>query len=336
MAELRGTMLRVTILLLVIGCVSAKSQRKSLRFSVDAGLPVTVKLYLQDFPNRQKTFSQVQGVVRQGSNIFLTVQVDPKDLPDVNSVDKQYVYLVAKSDDGHFQFHKEAKILLSYRDGMVFIQTDKPVYTPRQSDYCGSHESTGIKVEQWKDLDTSTGIISKRLDLGDFIIHGNWTITATYGHQNIHNTSVQFEVKEYVLPKFSVKLTVPPYILKTDNRIEIKITSRYTYGKPVRGTAVVYLSIAGFDGQIIKFGKHTIVLDESGVTTVPERIQIIQDLPGDLWFPEKSRLLVEADVIEGATGNKETAVDNSCQFTSSPYLIKFINTAKYFKPGLRL
>ena len=59
--------------------------------------------------------------------------MEPKDLPDTRSVDKQYVYLVAKSDDGHFQFHKEAKILLSYRDGMVFIQTDKPIYTPRQT-----------------------------------------------------------------------------------------------------------------------------------------------------------------------------------------------------------
>ena len=65
------------------------------------------------------------------------IQVEPEDLPDTNSVDKQYVYLVAKSDDGHFQFHKEAKILLSYNDGMVFIQTDKPIYTPRQSGrYC--------------------------------------------------------------------------------------------------------------------------------------------------------------------------------------------------------
>ena len=32
----------------------------------DAGLPVTVKLYLQDYPHRRKTFSQVQGQVDQG------------------------------------------------------------------------------------------------------------------------------------------------------------------------------------------------------------------------------------------------------------------------------
>jgi len=29
----------------------------------------------------------------------------------------------------------------------------------------------------------SPGIISRRLDLGDFILMGNWTITAVYGHQ---------------------------------------------------------------------------------------------------------------------------------------------------------
>ena len=66
-----------------------------------------------------------------------------------------------------------------------------------------------------------------------------------------------------------------------------------------------------------------------------ERIQIIRDLPGNLWFPEKSRLQVQVDVIERATGNKESVLDNSCQFTSSPYLIEYKNTPKYFKPGLR-
>ena len=54
-------------------------------------------------------------------------------MPDTTSVDKQFVYLVAKSKDAHFSFRREAKILLSYKDGMVFIQTDKPIYTPRQS-----------------------------------------------------------------------------------------------------------------------------------------------------------------------------------------------------------
>ena len=59
-------------------------------------------------------------------------KVEPENLSNIKSVDVQYVYLVAKSDDGHFQFHKEAKILLSYKNGMVFIQTDKPIYTPKQ------------------------------------------------------------------------------------------------------------------------------------------------------------------------------------------------------------
>ena len=74
---------------------------------------------------------------------------------------------------------------------------------------------------------------------------------------------------------------------------------------------------------------------DSSVTALHQRLQIIKEIPGNLWFPEKGRLLIEADVIERATGNKESAVDKSCQFTSSPYLIQFKNTPKYFKPGLR-
>ena len=37
----------------------------------DAGNPVNVKLYLQDYPHRRKTFSQVQGRVDQG-NILIS------------------------------------------------------------------------------------------------------------------------------------------------------------------------------------------------------------------------------------------------------------------------
>ena len=38
----------------------------------------------------------------------------------------------------------------------------------------------------------------------------------------------------------------------------VQCLSRYTYGEPVGGNAVVYLSIAGFDGQIIPFARHVV------------------------------------------------------------------------------
>ena len=65
-------------------------------------------------------------------------------------------------------------------------------------------------------------------------------------------------------------------------------------------------------------------------------MQTIKELPGNIWFPEKSRLQVQVEVIEKATGSKESAVDNSCLFTSSPYLVEFRNTPNYFKPGFQI
>ncbi|XP_067056513.1 complement C3-like [Acropora muricata] len=319
----------------------------------DAGQAVTVKLYLQDYPQRQKTFSQVEGRVENGGNIFLPVKVEPEDLPDPTSVDKQFVYLVAKSDDNHFRFQKEARIMLSYKNGMVFIQTDKPVYTPNQSvkirviplefDMTPSNKKIdlvienpqGIRVQQWKDLDTSTGIISKRLNLGDYILMGNWTITAVYGHQDLHNTSAQFEVKEYVLPRFSVKISAPQYILPITGEFSVNITARYSYGKSVRGNAYVRLKIVALNGTTYPFFVVS-TLHENGVATIKASTLALRRMKGgSLWFPEKSRLLVDVELTETATGEKRMAVDSSCQFTSSPYMIEFKNTAKYFKPGLR-
>ena len=44
----------------------------------DAGQPVTVKLYLQEYPHRRRTFSQVQGVVEKGEFKLKTKNVKDK------------------------------------------------------------------------------------------------------------------------------------------------------------------------------------------------------------------------------------------------------------------
>ena len=60
------------------------------------------------------------------------------------------------------------------------------------------------------------GIISKRLDLGDFILMGNWTITAVYGHQVcVRNVVIYREDSlrserngKFILPKCRVSRTL--------------------------------------------------------------------------------------------------------------------------------
>ena len=52
----------------------------------DNAQPMKVKLYLQDTPHRGKKFSQVQGVVDQGSTIFLAVKIVLKEETRVSHV----------------------------------------------------------------------------------------------------------------------------------------------------------------------------------------------------------------------------------------------------------
>ena len=71
-------------------------------------------------------------------SFILILQVNAKDLSDQKSLDKQYVYLRASSNTPGFQFNDEIKVLVSYRNTMVFIQTDKPIYNPGKT---GKYES---------------------------------------------------------------------------------------------------------------------------------------------------------------------------------------------------
>ena len=65
--------------------------------------------------------------------MFLYLPVSAEDLPDPGSLDKQYVYLIATSTTPGFQFRNEIKILVSYRNAMVLLQIEKPIYNPGQT-----------------------------------------------------------------------------------------------------------------------------------------------------------------------------------------------------------
>ena len=58
--------------------------------------------------------------------------VDPAIIPVVETEEEvqRYVYVTVSCPDVGFEETKE--VLLSYEEGFLFIQTDKPVYTPNQ------------------------------------------------------------------------------------------------------------------------------------------------------------------------------------------------------------
>ena len=70
----------------------------------------------------------------------VTLQVRPQDIvANSNPEEAHYVYLHASSQSAALQFDEGTQILLSYKAGYLFIQTDKPIYTPNQegkSDLC--------------------------------------------------------------------------------------------------------------------------------------------------------------------------------------------------------
>ncbi|KAJ4938601.1 hypothetical protein JOQ06_003214 [Pogonophryne albipinna] len=74
-------------------------------------------------------------------------------------------------------------------------------------------------------------------------VQGSYVITATtdQGEQISHS----FDIKEYVLPKYEVKVELPNVISILDKEAKLKICGKYTYGKPVVGSVkAVFCKIA--------------------------------------------------------------------------------------------
>ncbi|XP_072051680.1 LOW QUALITY PROTEIN: pregnancy zone protein-like [Amphiura filiformis] len=141
----------------------------------------------------------------------------------------------------------------------TYIQTDKPIYKAGQTvkfrilslEYPDLkphiqkirriyvEEPGGRRVQQWSNVDTRVGLADLEMPLSPEPPLGIWTIFAAVGSKKVRQT---FEVGEYVLPKFEVKIVPQPsYVYKRAQEINVKICgskyakSLYSYGEPVRG-----------------------------------------------------------------------------------------------------
>ncbi|XP_043226304.1 alpha-2-macroglobulin-like [Amphibalanus amphitrite] len=122
----------------------------------------------------------------------------------------------------------------------LFVQTDKFVYKPGQLvrfrvfsvdselrpvtkpiPLIFIQTPLGTRVAQWTDQSGRSGLVQLEFQLSDEPTLGDWTIHVSGVTSNVHKKV--FRVKEYVLPKFEVKVQGPPFILADETEVIFKV-----------------------------------------------------------------------------------------------------------------
>ncbi|TDH08998.1 hypothetical protein EPR50_G00103800 [Perca flavescens] len=178
---------------------------------------------------------------------------------------KQYVYLQAQFPDKVL----EKVVLVSFQSGYIFIQTDKTLYTPNSKVHYRMFAVTPRMEPVERDAEAQTdaaiaieivtpegiilpcdtvflrsGIHSGGFPLAETISTGLWKVVAKFKSNPQQSYSAEFEVKEYVLPSFEVKLIPESSFFYVDSReLTVNIKASYLFGQEVDGMAYVVFGV---------------------------------------------------------------------------------------------
>uniref|UniRef100_A0A8C9XID4 Uncharacterized protein n=1 Tax=Sander lucioperca TaxID=283035 RepID=A0A8C9XID4_SANLU len=268
---------------------------------------------------------------------------------------KQYVYLQAQFPDQLL----EKVVLVSFQSGYIFIQTDKTLYTPNSKVHFRMFAVTPRMESVERDAETQTdasismevtpegiilpldpvslksGIHSGDFKLAEIVSTGLWKVVAKFQSNPQQSYFAEFEVKEYVLPSFEVKLIpVSSFFYVDSQELTVNIKATYLFGINVDGTAYVVFGVMQ-EGRKKSFPSSLQrVQVKGGIGVVKlKREHITQTFPNILELVGSS-IYVAVSVLTESGGEMVEAELRSIQIVTSPYTITFKKTPKYFKPGM--
>ncbi|XP_050961778.1 complement C3 [Labeo rohita] len=314
-----------------------------------SGKDLNVKIFVKDFPNKHVEIMESKSVTLSADHNFqiLTDIKIPSDRQYFSNdpLEKQYVYLQAQFPTVIL----EKVVMLSFQSGYIFVQTDKSIYTPASKVQYRIFSLTpnmtprsgfGIMVEIMNPQNITVksdklfpvkGMISGHYFIPDVASTGIWKVVTLFSDTPQKKFTADFEVKEYVLPTFEVKLTLSkPFFYVRDEKLTVNIEAKYLFGQEVDGDAFVVFGL----------------MDGERKTSIPNSLKKVQIVDGEgtaeltsQTFSNINQLVgrsiyVSVSVLTESGGEMVEAERRGIQIVTSPYTIHFKRTPQFFKPGM--
>ncbi|XP_035739692.1 CD109 antigen-like isoform X1 [Vespa mandarinia] len=284
-------------------------------------------------------------------NISQTVTVEPYSTRivklEVGDTSPGRYTLFARGLSG-IKFANSTDIQYVHKSYSVFIQTDRAIYKPgnkimfrclildsrlrpsltRQVDIYIT-DGGGNRIKQWQRPQITHGIFSNELELSMSPVLGTWKITVNINDQMFEK---EFEVAEYVLPKFEVTIDAPKHSTFKESKITATVRAKYTYGKPVKGEATITAYPNIFSGVIQPIFQQPV----RKVMPIDGKVTVDFDIVTELRLVDENErpIRIEATVEEELTGRRQN-VSFEITLHKHKYTMELIKTSEYYKPGLK-
>ncbi|XP_057384017.1 CD109 antigen isoform X1 [Balaenoptera acutorostrata] len=309
---------------------------------------VTVKAELVKIAgNLAVSVLEAEGVFEKGSFKTLILPSLP-----LNSGDEIYELRVTGRAQDEILFSNSTRLSFETKRMTVFIQTDKPLYKPKQevkfrvvtlfSDFKPYKTSLNILIkdpksnliQQWLSEQSDLGVVSKTFQLSSHPILGDWSIQVQVNDQTYYQS---FQVSEYVLPKFEVALQTPLYCSLNSVSLNGTVTAKYTYGKPVKGDLTLTFLPLSFWGVKKNITKTFKINGSANFSFHDEEMKKVMDFSDGLSehvnLSSPGPVEILATVTESLTGISRNASSNVF-FKQHDYIIEIFDYATVLKPSL--
>uniref|UniRef100_A0A8B9DR51 C4a anaphylatoxin n=1 Tax=Anser cygnoides TaxID=8845 RepID=A0A8B9DR51_ANSCY len=321
-----------------------------------ANSPVQVTAYFKDEMKNQLLSERIIFNLNQGNKYqeMKKLMVKPEFLQqDVFKKSKRpYILLVTESRDLYKEAVQNIRILLSSKKGYIFIQTDKPIYTPNSkvkyrifildNAMRPAEDTVTIVVVNSKGMVVKKSerkiktVFSENFEIPDIAEPGSWKIKAWFHSYEMSNVSAEFEVKKYELPSFEVKLIpLQPYYSIWNANFIFDIEAKHSYGKGIQGAAYVRFGIIDeTENKVFLPGLEQQLSIQNGKGRVTLNTPLLEEkINRSISTLEGFHLYVAVTAVETASGEMREEELSNVKFVKSPYVVDLSNTKKYFVPG---